>query len=236
MSIGHHQEFRGIGFADTHAVDALAAAVLRAVGHRRNSLDKAAAAEGDHHSLMGDFFNGEVHDGLFADLGAAVIAVLGFELADFFFDQEEDLLRVGQQIFQVGDGLQDLGIFIQNLAALQVGQAAQLHIQDGLGLFLRQAEIGHQVLAGGFGRLRFADGLDDGIDMVQGNLQAFQDVSPGFGLCQLKLGAAGDDFLAEIDIILQGFFQADDPGLAVHQRQHVDEEGRLHGGIFVELV
>ena len=32
-------------------------------------------------------------------------------------------------------------------------------------------------------------------------------------------------------IVLQGFFQADDARLPVHQRQHVDEEGGLHGGV-----
>ena len=92
MGIGHYQEFDGIGFTDTHALDALAAAVLGTVGDSGNSLDEAAAAESNHHSLMRDFFNRKVHDGLFADLGAAGITVLGLKLADFFFDQEEDFL------------------------------------------------------------------------------------------------------------------------------------------------
>ena len=66
-----------------------------------------------HDSLVRDeVFLGEVQLALLADLGAAFVAVFGFEirwrpaLHDF-----KDASWVGQQVFQVSDGLDDLGVF-----------------------------------------------------------------------------------------------------------------------------
>ena len=42
---------------------------------------------------------------------------------------------------------QDLALLVLDLLALEGSQAAQLHIQDGLGLELAQVEALHQALA-----------------------------------------------------------------------------------------
>ena len=55
-------------------------------------------------------------------------------------------------------------------------------------------------------------------------------------LVQVELGAPPDHLLAEVEVLLQGRLQVDDPWLPVDQRQHVDREGGLHGGVLVEGV
>ena len=117
-------------------------------------------------------------------------------------------LRIGQQVFQVGDGLFHLLQLVQYLLALQVGQAAQLHVEDGLRLYLGELEALHQGVAGGLGVGRLPDGLDDLVQEVEGDFEAFQDVGAVPGDAQLELRAARDDLAPEIDEELQRFFEA----------------------------
>ena len=49
-------------------------------------------------------------------------------------------LRLGQDVFQVGDLGLDLGQVVDDALAFQGGQAAQLHVQDRLGLDLVDVE------------------------------------------------------------------------------------------------
>ena len=49
-------------------------------------------------------------------------------------------LRLGQDVFEVGDLGLDLGQIVDDALALQGGQAAQLHVEDGLGLDLVDVE------------------------------------------------------------------------------------------------
>ena len=51
----------------------------------------------------------------------------------------QDLLFVGQDGFQLGDQLHQFGQLVFDLLALQAGQRAQLHGQDGPGLNLGTA-------------------------------------------------------------------------------------------------
>ena len=49
-------------------------------------------------------------------------------------------LRLGQDVFQVGDLGLDLGQVVDDALALQGGQPAQLHVEDRLGLDLVDVE------------------------------------------------------------------------------------------------
>ena len=51
------------------------------------------------------------------------------------------LCWMGQQVFKIGDLLLQFFEFVLQLAPFQRGQPAQLHVQDGLGLHLGEAEI-----------------------------------------------------------------------------------------------
>ena len=131
-------------------------------------------------------------------------------------DQEQDLLGVGQQVLQVGDGLEYLRVLIHDLLALEGGQTAQLHLEYGLGLDLTQMKAPHQVVARRFRRLRLAYGVDDGIQVVEGDAEAFQDVGAVPRLLQVELATSRDDLTSMEDILLESHLQRE------HARRSVD--------------
>ena len=96
----------------------------------------------------------------------------------------------------------------------------------------------HQVVARRLGRPRFADRGDDLVDVVERLLEALEDVGALAGSLQLELGAARDDLLAVLDVLLQRALEREHARLraTLDQRQHVDAEGLLHGGVLEEVV
>jgi hypothetical protein len=70
-------------------------------------------------------------------VGAPGIAVLLSDLQDVLLDQPPNLLWVGQQILQIGDAWPSRPVFVLDLLPFQRGQAAQLQVQDRLGLDAR---------------------------------------------------------------------------------------------------
>jgi hypothetical protein len=77
-------------------------------------------------------------------------------------------LRLGQDVFQVGDLGFDLGEVVDDALALQRGQAPQLHVQDGLRLDFVDVEQLDQAGPGDVDGLRRADQRDDFIKGVKG--------------------------------------------------------------------
>ena len=108
-----------------------------------------------------------------------------------------------QQIFKMLDGAVHLLVLFFDLPAFERGQAAQLHIENGLCLQFAQLEALHQAGLGGIRIRQLADGLDDGIDIVERDQVAIQDVDACAGLVKFKLCAAHDDGLAMLDEDLQ---------------------------------
>jgi len=100
-----------------------------------------------------------------------------------------------------------LAVLVLDLLPLQRRQPPQLHVEDGRGLHFGQAEAGHELAAGVVGVGRLADGLDDLIQVADGDEQPGQDVLAAQGLVQLEARPAGDDFDAVIDVDLQGALQ-----------------------------
>ena len=222
----HFQLHQGVVVPVAGAAHAFAAAPLVAVGADWHALDVAALAQGNYHVFLHD----ELFDGLFLhfgqlDGGAPGVGVLALHFAGFPLDFGADFLGVLQQVFQPGDGGQEVIVFFVQLLPFQGGQAAQLHIQDGLGLDFRQVELLHQVVAGGFHILAAPDGGDDGVNGVQGFEQALNDVGPVARPPQLVFGAAADDFLPVGDEVGNEVFEGQFLGLAVHQGQHYGVEG-----------
>ena len=72
--------------------------------------------------------------------------------------------------------------------------------------------------------------------MIEGDLETLEDVRPRPGDLEFVSRAPGDDLATEGDELLQRLLEADDAGLAIDQRQHVDGEGRLQGRVLVERV
>ena len=69
-------------------------------------------------------------------------------------DQTEHPLPPGQDVLVIGDLGEQVVVLQADLVGLQGREPPQLHLQDGVGLHVAQAELIHQALAGrgGVGR------------------------------------------------------------------------------------
>ena len=112
----------------------------------------------------------------------------------------------------------------------------KLHVQDGLGLDLRERET----LDEAFARLRRVAGGpdqgDDGVQVVERDLEPLQDVDARLGLGQVVLGAAPDHFPPELEELLHQVEQRQDLRAALHDRQRDDPERGLQRRVLVEVV
>ena len=215
---------------------ALAAALLGAVGSHRDTLNVAGVGDGHDHILVGnEVLDIQVLLNL-ADLGAALVAELLGDLAHLFLDDAQDLLLMRQQVLVVGDGAAQAVQLFLNLVALQAGQAAQLHLEDGRGLLGRKAKALDQAAAGLGVGLRGADDANDLVDMVESHKITLEDMRAGLGLLKVEAGAASDDVDLVVDVVLQHLAQAQAFGNAVDERQVVGAKGRLQRGVLIQVV
>ena len=154
-------------FPRAHAGNALAAAALGPVGGFGDALDVAKMGEGHHHIVRRDqvFHVDLTVDG--GELRAPLVREFIPDGGHFVLDDGHQLDLVGQKALQVGDVLFDLVVFRLELIGLQVGEPGQAHVEDGLGLLVRKAEVHHQGVLGGGGILAVADGVDHRVDIVQ---------------------------------------------------------------------
>ena len=180
------------------------AAALRSEGGGGNAFDVAALGQADQYRFILDQVRfAELFGGIPGDSCAAIVPEPFGEVAHIVLDQGQDLLRMGQQVFQMSDVLCHLLMLFFDLPALEGGQPAQLHIQNGLGLDLAQIEAADQVLLGHIGILRFTDRLDDGVKIIERDQVAVEDVLAGAGLGKLEVRTADDHHLAVLDEDLQ---------------------------------
>ena len=116
----------------SHAASAHA---LRTVGRRGHAFDVAHSGDADQDGFIRHQVRfAQVFAGIRGNVRAAFIAIFFGQFTHVFLDKLQDLLRVRQQVFQMGNLFFDLLVFILDLLALQCSQAAQLHVQDGLRL------------------------------------------------------------------------------------------------------
>ena len=171
-----------------------------------------------------------------ADLGLALVAVLVADLGELLLEDAPEHLPVGEQLIVVGDLLHELGVLGLQLLLLQALEPLELHVQDGLGLDLVQAEALHQALSGVV--IALPDDADDLVDVVLGNEESFQEMRPLLRLAAVEDGAPGDDLLLEGNVLVQDLAQGEDLGLllVVDESQHDDGKGGLHLGLGKEPV
>ena len=197
--------------ARAHADPPLAAAPLRAVGRDRRPLDVAGVGDRDRHVFVGNQVLDAELAALVDDLGAALVAELlahRLQLADH---QPHQQLLAREDRAEPLDGLHQLEQLVEDLLPLEAGQPLQLHVEDRLRLELRQLELRLQPFAR-FGRaLRSANQLDHLVEVIERDLEAFEDMGPGLGLAQLELGPAPHHFAAELDELLDDLEQVAGP-------------------------
>ena len=115
------------------------------------ALDVATASHGHHHLLFGD----EVLDAHVSveskhDLGAAVIPVLGDQFGEFLADDVALALRARDDGHEFHDLQLDGIVLVDDLLALQRGEAAKLHLENRARLDLVDVEQIDQTVAGVF--------------------------------------------------------------------------------------
>ena len=154
-----------------------------------------------------------------------------------FLDDEvaQDLLRA-QDLQVLGDAALDLGQLVEDLLLLHAGEALELQLDDGLRLPLAELEARDQAVAGFPRRLRRADQLDHGVQVVERLLEAEQDVLALARLAQQVLGAAAHHVDAVVDEALDAVDQAQFARLPVDDGQHDDAEAHLHLRVLVQVV
>ena len=116
------------------------------------------------------------------DLRPSPVPILLTDLADLVLDDSEYLVAVGEQVLVIGDLLLYLGQFIENLLGLELGQTAELHVDDGIRLYLREAERLLKFQRGHIVVLALLDDPDDLVDVLQADLESEQDMRTLLGL------------------------------------------------------
>ena len=125
------------------------------------------------------------------DLGAALVAVLLLDLLQLGDHHLHQDLLAPQDLLQLRDERADLLDLGDQRVALEAGQLGEAHVEDRLGLPGRQVEARNEARLGRLGVLRRADEVDDRVDVVDGDLQALEDVHPVAGLRADRTSSAG---------------------------------------------
>src|SRR5712692_7328424 len=213
-----------------------AATPLASVGRHRQSLDVARMGHGDHHVLFRD----QVFDRELAlvrdDLGAPLVAEAVRQLRQLLFqDLQAPRLRP-QDLLALLDELSDFPELVLELGDLEGGEPGEPHVEDFRRLLFGQLEALAQAGVRALRVLRLADDLHDLVDVVDGDLQAFEDVLAVLRALELELGAADDDGVAVLDEVLEQLLQVHLLRRAVDQGEHDRAEGGLHLRVRVEPV
>ena len=134
-------------------------------------------------------------------------------------------LRALEQILEVVDALHQLLVLFLDLVALELGEAAELEVEDGLRLAVAHLpRLRHELRLGVFGRVGAADGGDDLVEVLEGDQVALQDVLAVARLLELELRAAADDLAAVVDVGLEHLLEAHRLRLPLVERDHVHRE------------
>src|ERR1035437_4022741 len=207
---------------------ALAAARLAAVHVHRRALDVARVADGDGHVHVGDqVFEFDLLDAL-DDLRAPRVGVVFLDLAQLRDDHGLQFLLARQDFFQPGDKRLDLLQFFDDFFALELRQAVELQIEDGLRLAFAEFPGLHQTFARFPRGFAAADQLDDVVQVFERFLEAEQDMLALFGLAQVELRAPAHDFDAVLNEQLQQRQQAQFARLSIYNREQDHPERFLH--------
>ena len=190
----------------------------------------------DDHLLVGDqVLDVDVVLGV-GDLRAPLVAVAVADLEQLLLDQAHHPLLVAEDLAQLLDALDHVGVLGLDLVGLERGEALQAQVEDRLGLDARQLEALHQAVARGVGVARAADQLDHRVDVGDRDEQALEDVQARLALAQLVLGAAHDHLALVVDVVADHRQQAERARHAVDERDHVHAEGGLQRRVLVEVV
>ena len=153
MGVRDEQALDEVVLAHRGRLPAAPAAALRAVVRHRLRLDVARVRERDHDVLRRDqILDGDVL-GVEHDLASALVGVLRLDRRELLADDRGDPRRLGQDVEQVRDDLEQLLVVGEDLLLLEAGEPLELHLEDALRLGIGepvpvsgQAEVRAEVL------------------------------------------------------------------------------------------
>ena len=237
MGGAHEQLLDNVLFLPGHAGNAPAAPVLGLVGGLGLALDIARLGEGVDALFLGDQVL-DVHlTGDRLDLGAAVVGKAALDVQKLVLNDGQNPAVVGQNVLPVLDLGPQGGQLLLDLEDFQTSQTAQLQLHDGIGLGIVETELFHNSRLGlGHAALAGADGGDQLIHDIGGFLEALQNMGPLLGLSQVVLGAAADDLVLELHILLDHLLEGQHPGDFMVNGDHDDAHGVLKLGVLIQLV
>ena len=117
-----------------------------------------------------------------------------------------------------------------------LGEAAQLHVEDVVGLHLVEVEGLHQPGARLGGVLGAPDDGDDVVDVGDGDHEAAYQVQAVLGLAELEPRPAKGDLEAVVEVDLEHLLQRHGAWLALDERDGVDREGVFKLGLLEQLL
>lgn len=167
-------------------------------------------ADGDDHVFVSnEVFHIDLIFGM-ADLTAAVVVEAFFDDQELIFDDLQNFIFIGEDRFVVSDAFAQFFQLFDELINSQAAQAFELHIDDSLSLLIGQAEAVVQFFFGFVVGAGTTDDLDDFVDIIHGDLQAFDNVLALFCFAQVVFGPADDDLLLMVDVVAEHLTQRED--------------------------
>ncbi len=236
MGRGDKNIFHEILVLRHHAHLSASAAVLAPVEAHGVPLDVAVVGNRDRHVFLDDHILDIDIVHARDDLRPPLVAVFPSDFFQFLHDDIEHFPGIIEDALKGLDEPGQFLVFPIDLVALQAGEPLKPHVQDRLRLRVGEAERPAETF-GGFLRTpgRLYQG-NDGINVVEGDDEPFQDMGPFPGPREVENGPAGDHFLAEVNESLEDLFEIEDPGLTAIDGKHDDAETRFHLGVLVELI
>ena len=186
-----------------HPHDADPAAALLAIGRDRESFDVAGAGDRDDHVLFRDHVLELERVLAHHDLGASLVgAAVGLlDLEQLLPNEGVDACWIAEDRPQLCDALLEVGVLGLDLLTGEPGQPREPEIEDRLGLDLGKCELGHQPRAGRIGVVRASDQSDHGVEVVERDQVALEDVRALFVLAQLELRPPRHHFPLEVEVV-----------------------------------
>ncbi len=222
MSRGRKHCLHIVLFSGGHGADPLAASALCPIFTDRQPLYIAAVSQREDALL---FFNEILNVYLIChvlNFSHPLIAVLVSQGDKLILQDSLDKLRVSKKSIIIFYLLLQLLVLLLKLLTVQPLQRDKTHVAYGLRLHIRQAKTSHKVLFCVV--VAVAYNVDDLVNIVLGNKQTFQQMSPLKCFFQIISCAADYYILLKCQIFVQNMPQGEylGLGLVVYQCQHVD--------------
>ena len=217
-------------------------ATLPLVQRHRGALHIAGVRDG-HHDI---FFGDQVLDTELAfvahDLGLAHVTECLGDFHQLSLQDRHPPLAAAKDVAQFGDQRLHFRQLLLELVDFEAGQLGEAHVEDRFGLALRQRKPRLQTEACRRRVVGRANDLDHFVDVVDGDLEPFEDVLALECLVEIELRPPRDDFVAMVDVVPQHFAHRHHlrhqlTRLHVwHKGQHDHAERRLQLRMLIELI